>query len=93
MSAPIANLDHLLRSLSPLLNEGTWVFASLPPGMDWKGLEPLASMQEAEGITVVVPEEAAVQRGLPILFRAAWITLTVHSDLQAVGLTAAFASA
>jgi hypothetical protein len=25
------------------------------------------------------------------VFRAAWITLTVHSDLQAVGLTAAFA--
>jgi hypothetical protein len=27
------------------------------------------------------------------LFRAAWITLTVHSDLQAVGLTAAVATA
>ena len=26
-----------------------------------------------------------------MLFRAAWITLTVHSDLQAVGLTAAVA--
>ncbi|HCH64870.1 MAG TPA: acetyltransferase, partial [Deltaproteobacteria bacterium] len=31
--------------------------------------------------------------GLSVLFRAAWITLTVHSDLQAVGLTAAVASA
>lgn len=27
-----------------------------------------------------------------MLFRAAWITLTVHSDLQAVGLTAAVAT-
>jgi hypothetical protein len=27
------------------------------------------------------------------LFRAAWISLTVHSDLQAVGLTAAFSTA
>jgi uncharacterized protein len=30
---------------------------------------------------------------LPILFRAAWLTLSVHSDLQAVGLTAAVAAA
>jgi hypothetical protein len=27
------------------------------------------------------------------MFRAGWITLTVNSDLQAVGLTAVFASA
>ena len=89
MPAPIANLDQLLRSLEPILNGGTWVYASLPPGTDWKGLEPLASMQEDEGITVVVREEVALQQGLPILFCAAWITLTVQSDLQAVGLTAA----
>jgi uncharacterized protein len=31
--------------------------------------------------------------GLTILFRAAWITLTVHSDLAAAGLTAAVSSA
>ncbi len=93
MPAPSSNLDQLLRFLEPVLNEGTWVFASLPPGTDGKGLDPLASMREAEGITVVVAEEVAVRQGLPILFRAAWITLTVHSDLQAVGLTAAFAGA
>jgi hypothetical protein len=40
-----------------------------------------------------VPEEQAVAAGLPVLFRAAWISLTVHSDLDAIGLTAAFASA
>jgi hypothetical protein len=31
--------------------------------------------------------------GWPILFSAAWITLTVHSDLQSVGLTAAVSAA
>jgi hypothetical protein len=31
--------------------------------------------------------------GLPYDFVACWITLTVHSDLEAVGLTAAFATA
>jgi hypothetical protein len=89
----MSNLEQLLRSLEPILNAGTYAFASLPPGTDWKGLGPIASMQEAEGITVVVPEEVAVKHGLPVLFRAAWITLAVQSDLQAVGLTAAFGGA
>lgn len=47
-----------------------------------------ATFREAEGLTVVVDEETAARRGWPVLFRAAWITLTVHSDL-----TAAFARA
>ena len=50
-------------------------------------------MREREGLTLVVPEEQAVAAGLPVLFRAAWISLTVHSDFQAVGLTAAFSGA
>ncbi len=56
-------------------------------------LTPLATFREAEGLTVVLDEAAATQAGLPVLFRAAWISLTVHSDLEAVGLTAAVATA
>ena len=50
-------------------------------------------MREAEGTTVVVAEAQAIARGWPVTFRSAWITLRVHSDLAAVGLTAAFARA
>ena len=53
----------------------------------------VVTVAEAEGLTLVLPEQQAVDAGLSVLFRAAWITLTVHSDLQAVGLTAAFAGA
>ena len=42
---------------------------------------------------MIVCEQRAHELGLPILLRCAWITLTVHSDLQAVGLTASFARA
>jgi hypothetical protein len=50
-------------------------------------LEPaIAIVHEAGGITLIVSQAQALQRGLPVLFRCAWITLSVHSDLNAVGL-------
>jgi hypothetical protein len=93
MSEPVSDLAELLRTLRPVLNDGTFVFASLPKDADSNALEPLATFRENEGLTVVVGEERARLAGLRVLFRAAWITLTVHSDLQAVGLTAAVADA
>ena len=44
-------------------------------------------------MTVILEEAAAAAAGLQPAFRAAWITLTVHSDLHAVGLTAAVSAA
>lgn len=79
--------------MQPTLNEGVYVFASVPPDTDTRSLEPIATFRETEGLTLIVEEQRALKAGLPVLFRAAWITLTVHSDLQAVGLTAAVAAA
>ena len=93
MSEPVSDLPELLRTLRPVLNDGTYVFASLPHDAGIGSLEPVATFREKEGLTVVVEEERARLAGLSVLFRAAWITLTVHSDLQAVGLTAAVAEA
>jgi len=91
MDQPVADLNQLLRTMEPVLNEGVWVYALLPAGTDPGALEPAVTVREPEGLTVVVPEGTAQAHGLAILFRAAWITLRVHSDLEAVGLTAAFA--
>ncbi len=44
---------------------------------------------EAEGVTLVLRVEHAHDAGLPVDFEAAWLTLDVHSSLEAVGLTAA----
>ncbi len=93
METPISDLGLLLRSMEPTLHEGVYVYSLVPAAADLGSIVPIATMREAEGLTVVLPEEDALAAGLPILFRAAWITLTVHSDLNAVGLTAAFASA
>ncbi len=79
--------------MHPVKNSGVYVFSSLPHGSDVRSLDPVATMREVEGITVIVEEEIAKAAKLQVLFRSTWITLNVHSDLQAVGLTAAFTSA
>ena len=86
-------LDQLLAALQPKLNPGVFVFAQVDKLSDALQLDALAAFRESEGVTVVVPEAQAVRAGLAIGFRAAWITLQVPSDLQAVGLTAAFSKA
>lgn len=91
MSQPVSDLALLLASMQPELNEGAYVFSTVQTDTDVSGLAPVATFREREGLTVIVDEPTALREGLPVLFRAAWITLTVHSDLQAVGLTAAVA--
>src|SRR5262245_17564054 len=93
MTPPISSLTVLLRSMEPVLNEGAYAYCTVPHDADVASLSPVVTVREAEGLTLVVPEEQAVAAGLRVLFRAAWISLTVHSDLEAVGLTAAFSTA
>ena len=87
------DLDYLLRSMQPVLNEGVYVFASVAPDTDLRAVPTLATFREAEGLTVIAREADAARAGWPALFRAAWITLSVDSDLHVVGLTAAFSAA
>ncbi|CCD40617.1 Uncharacterized protein conserved in bacteria [Candidatus Paraburkholderia kirkii UZHbot1] len=93
VSKPISDLDALIASMQPELQPGVYVFASLPHDAVFGGAGVVATFREREGMTVVMEEGAARAAGIEPLFRAAWITLTVHSDLNAVGLTAAFAHA
>jgi hypothetical protein len=88
---PVSDLDTLIASMQPELQPGVYVFASLPHDAVMSGAGIVATFREREGMTVVMEEGAAQAAGIAPLFRAAWITLTVHSDLNAVGLTAAFA--
>jgi hypothetical protein len=91
VSVPISDRATLLRTMNPVLHEGVFVFVSVPVEIDLAGLDVVAAMREDEGWSLVLREADARARGFPARFRAAWITLTVSSDLHAVGLTAAVA--
>ncbi|NJL99937.1 MAG: ACT domain-containing protein [Synechococcaceae cyanobacterium SM2_3_2] len=80
----------LLSHIQPELNPGRYAFVSLPFGMEVDPAFVVASVRESEGLSVILPEQIALELGLSVAFTTAWITLTVHSDLAAVGLTAAF---
>ncbi len=92
-ASPVSRLPELLATMAPALNPGRWAWCTRRDGIVPAGVDPVATMREPEGLTVVVAERDAVAHGWTIAFRAAWITLRVHSDLAAVGLTAAFARA
>lgn len=93
MTKPTRDLNLLLHTLEPVLNTGIYVFCSIPLHTNLGAIKPLATFREAEGLTVVLEESIAIAANFTVLFYAAWITLTVQSDLQAVGLTAAVARA
>jgi len=89
----VVDIRTLISRMEPRLNPGRYVYATLPAG---KVIDPdhlIALVREPEGLSVVVEESVAAREGLAAVFPCAWITLTVPSDLAAIGLTAAFSSA
>ena len=55
-------------------------------------VEPIATFKEHEGLTVVISKQTADAEGMQYDGVFKQITLTVHSSLNAVGLTAAVAT-
>ncbi|SCB32665.1 ACT domain-containing protein [Rhizobium hainanense] len=91
----IIDLKQLLSGMKPNLVEGEFVYCSVPASAlaDHLHLEPIGLFREKEGITLILPLEAARMAGLAVMPAMRMITLEVHSSLEAVGLTAAFATA
>lgn len=85
------NLDKLLTNMAPVLNDGAYVFTIVDTGIPG-GLSPVVTVREKEGLTLVLEKDQADSAGLEYDYVAAWITLEVHSALEAVGLTAAISS-
>lgn len=94
--AALTDLTQMLTSLDVVRRAGTWGYVSVPaegPPATSLLASAAAMVDEEEGRTLVVPWEAAVDAGVEVEFACTWLTLTVHSALEAVGLTAAFSTA
>lgn len=86
------DLQKILQTLEPKLNEGFYVFCTIKDHNKIDG-EFIFTFKEEEGLTVVLKKENADKINLKYESEYSWITLTVHSSLDAVGLTASFSKA
>lgn len=87
------DLAKLIQEMKPELNEGEYVFSLVNARTHDLAADAICLFQEKEGITLILPKQKADQAQLPYSGIYAWITLTVHSSLEAVGLTAAVSQA
>ena len=87
------DLNRLIKALKPIHNPGDYVFCSLKDLNGLKLEDIVLFFKEAEGMTVILQRTVADKLGLSYSFVASWITLTVHSALDAVGFTASFSKA
>ncbi|ROS05437.1 hypothetical protein EDC56_0967 [Sinobacterium caligoides] len=88
------NINKLIATMTPELVEEEFVFGSLFDA-DLEVvlcLQPIATFQEQEGLTVVIPRRKADQHDVEYTGVFKCLSLTVHSSLEAVGLTAAVAT-
>jgi uncharacterized protein len=84
------DLEVLLATMEPEVVPGEWVYTTtdaVPAGVD-----PVVTVREREGLTVVLARADADRLGLAYDYVAAMVSLRVHSALEAVGLTAAVAT-
>ena len=63
-------------------------YVSLPDAESSLRGAALATVTESEGLTLVLDAALARDHDLDVVFEGTWLTLTVHSSLHAVGLTA-----
>lgn len=87
------NLDTLLKNMKPKHNIGDYVFCVVNDLTRINIDDIIFFFKEQEGTTIIIKKELADHLKLDYSFISGWITLTVHSSLEAVGLTAAFSKA
>jgi hypothetical protein len=91
-SAGEKDLQVLLGDMAPALRDGEYVFCSVEPSsFQHLQVQPLGFFHEQEGLTLILDKGAADLAGLSYQASFKMITLSIHSDLEAVGFIAAVA--
>jgi hypothetical protein len=79
-----------VQHLEPDCDQEEYVFVALPSADT--GVGAVATVQEPEGLSGILPRTEADRRGLAYDYVAARIVLGAQTDLDAIGVTAAVAS-
>ena len=83
------DLKKILQNMAPEKQSGAYVFCTLAHPDEKLAEHVIGYFREKEGITYILTQETADKFSLQYDGLMAWITLQVHSSLEAVGLTAA----
>lgn len=90
----IRQTGAMIAAMEPELAGPDYVFCSVDEHAgDWQALPALGWFREAEGLSLIVERATAEMAGLDTAQPMRRITLTVHSALDGVGLTAAVSAA
>ncbi len=85
-------LSVLIKEMKPFINKGEYVFTTVKDISNINKENIIGQFKETERINLILEKEVADNLELTYSFIASWITLKIHSALDAVGLTAAFSS-
>ncbi|MBK8518730.1 MAG: ACT domain-containing protein [Saprospiraceae bacterium] len=90
MNKETSELENLISNMNPILNDADYVFCAVSDisGIDLNSI--VMQFKEKEGLTLIISKSEADKLGLVYEYVASWITLSVQSQLTAVGFTSAF---